>query len=191
MDNHHNGEVQPRSEQPDGLPDPDGGDNRAAVPDRSIPGIQGVRDRKKRKPVPARDADDQDGVSPAEIAKRVVKDALKRGLTPVCDPNDPAASKWPVLWYWTTERTWNGIEPRELPFIMIVASPEGWRVSISDSNIARRYPALCTHLEDVFPALDALLRNPESPYTEMKKGKGADKLRNQRKKDLEKQNEQG
>jgi hypothetical protein len=134
----------------------------------------------------ARNAVFDDNRAAAEIVKQVVGEALKANLAPVCDPTDPAAKQFPVLWYWATERTWNGIEPRELPFLSIQASTDGWRVSIADSNLARRYSVVVQRLGDWMQALDLVLRNSDSPYTELKKGKGADKLRNQRKKDLEK-----
>jgi hypothetical protein len=90
-------------------------------------------------------------------------------------PNDPAATRWPLLWEWLT--TWKAGElyVKTPPTITIRLGPGGVLASVTDRDLAKALDVSVVNLGDVFDALEAQMSSSNPAVRNI--GKNEAKLR--------------
>jgi hypothetical protein len=122
---------------------------------------------------------------PRIVTPRAIKERLRDGLSPVGAPDDPLRDSHPNLAAWLTFRSWNGLVARELGRLSTTPTPTGWTVSISGYAEAQKVTVRVQYFHEWMDALEAALRDGSGDWTELEVGKGAQTLKQERRKLLD------
>jgi hypothetical protein len=113
---------------------------------------------------------------------------VKAGLSPVGAPDDPLRQSHPNLAAWLTFRSWDGLQPREPARLSFSPNPTGFVVSISGYTEGQKCAVKVTHLGEWLDALEAALSGDGGDWSELEQGKGAQRLKSERRKLLDARN---
>lgn len=117
----------------------------------------------------------------AELAKSMLDTAVRDWG----NPDDPLIKSHKILARFLFKRSWNGYVPRESSMITITVRPTGLSVTLKMPSEAQSVTVLVQQLHQVWDALEYCLRTHSGDWKELKNGPGAQKLREDRKKQLE------
>lgn len=146
------------------------GDATLPIPDRIVPeGHSGAgHDRKPGGRPNGRHHDRPDTVDP--VAETIAR--LKERSREYGHPEDPARSAFPILWRWLCIAKDDRERSVNAGRISIIPGPQSFTVTLSHDDMGYGIKVVVQRLEDVFLALETVMKQPDAPFYELNRGKG-------------------
>jgi len=121
-------------------------------------------------------------------APRAFKAAIKqteKGFRNWGSPQDPIWKEYPFLAEWMFLRTLDNIRYREVSTFSFSATPSGCTITLNDYYLGKKLPVKADTLWGCLDELERLLDDPDAPWIELDKGRGAERRKGYERKKLD------
>jgi hypothetical protein len=110
---------------------------------------------------------------------------IRLGLASFGAADDPAWEACPTAVSWLCLRSWDAIQPRKPGRLTVTPTATGWQATLTLDSEARKGSVRFRWFEELLPQLEALCLGRVGEWVELETGKGAQRLRDERRKLLD------